>query len=66
MHKTVGELLDLLAPPPPRPQPVAVEGRKLVSSKRTPRKWQAADDAEEGVQTPGEEGVTPRPNKRKK
>ncbi|OIW32086.1 hypothetical protein CONLIGDRAFT_678512 [Coniochaeta ligniaria NRRL 30616] len=70
MHKTVGELLDLLAPPPVRPQPIAIESRKSLSSKKTPRKTpkkrQAAEGTENGVETPGEEGVTPRPKKRKK
>lgn len=66
LHKTVGELLDLLAPPPPQPQLVFVEGRKSVSSKKTPKKRQAAEGVENGVETPGEEGATPRSKKRKK
>lgn len=65
MHKTVGELLDLLAPPPPRPLPIPIEGRKS-SSKKTPKKRQAAEGADNGTETPGEDGVTPRPKKRKK
>lgn len=66
MHKTVGELLDFLAPPPVRPQPIVVEGRKSISSKKTPKKRQAAEGAESSVETPGEEGVTPRPKRQKK
>ncbi|KAB5532642.1 hypothetical protein GE09DRAFT_1145327 [Coniochaeta sp. 2T2.1] len=58
MHKTVAELLDLLAPPPPRPQPVA------SSTKKTPKKKQTAEGGENGVDTP--DGATPRPKKRKK
>lgn len=65
MHKTVGELLDLLAPPPPRPLPIPIEGQKSAS-KKTPKKRQTAEGAENGTGTPGEEGTTPRPKKRKK
>lgn len=65
MHKTVGELLDLLAPPPLRPLPMPIEGRKSLS-KKTPKKRQAAEGAENGTETPGEEGSTPQPKKRKK
>jgi len=65
MHRTVGELLDILAPPPPRLQPIPIENRKSLS-KKTPKKRQAAEGAENGTETPGEEGATPRPKKRKK
>jgi hypothetical protein len=65
MHKTVGELLDLLVPPPPRPYPVLLEGLQAVS-KKTPKKRQTGQDDETSVETPGGDGATPRRKKLKK
>lgn len=65
MHKTVGELLDLLAPPPPRPQAANLPENRKPISKKTSKRRQAANGAGNGG-TPGEEGATPRPRKRKK
>lgn len=68
MHKTVGELMDLLAPSPAQERVIKLSEMKKSIPKKAPKQRKTTDGQDGAVdgQENGEQGATPRPKKRRK